>query len=80
MANVLLDEVDKELERRGHRFVHYADDCNVYVRSRKAGVRVLNGMRKRYDKLHLKVNEAKTAVASVLGPKFLVFCFRAEGK
>ncbi len=80
LANVLLDEVDKELERRGRRFVRYADDCNVYVRSRKAGERVLNGMRKHYDKLHLKVNEAKTAVASVLGRKFLGFCFRAGAK
>ena len=50
LANVLLDEVDRELERRGHRFVRYADDCNVYVRSRKAGERVLDGLRKLYDR------------------------------
>jgi len=74
LANVLLDEVDRELERRGHRFVRYADDCNVYVRSPKAGERVLEGLRKRYDRLHLKVNQAKTAVASVYGRKFLGYC------
>jgi group II intron reverse transcriptase/maturase len=71
LANVLLDEVDQGLERRGHRFVRYADDCNVYVRSQKAGERVLNGLRKHYDRLHLKVNETKTAVASAFGRKFL---------
>jgi group II intron reverse transcriptase/maturase len=71
LANVLLDEVDWELERRGHRFVRYADDCNVYVRSQKAGERVLRGLRKLYEGLHLKVNEAKTAVTSAFGRKFL---------
>ena len=71
LANVLLDEVDRELERRGHCFVRYADDCNVYVRSLKAGERVLNGLRQLYDRLHLKVNEAKTAVALATGRKFL---------
>lgn len=71
LANVLLDEVDRELERRGHRFVRYADDCNVYVRSQKAGERVLEGLRKLYDRLHLKVNDAKTAVAPATGRKFL---------
>ena len=71
LANVLLDEVDRELERRGHCFVRYADDCNVYVRSLKAGERVLNGLRRLYDRLHLKVNEAKTAVALASGRKFL---------
>jgi len=71
LANVLLDEVDRELEKRGHRFVRYADDCNVYVRSRKAGERVLKGLRGLYDRLHLKVNEAKTAVAEATGRKFL---------
>lgn len=71
LANVLLDEVDRELEGRGHRFVRYADDCNVYVRSHRAGERVLSGLRKLYDRLHLKVNEAKTAVAQATGRKFL---------
>ncbi len=74
LANVLLDEVDRELERRGHRFVRYADDCNVYVRSQKAGERVLVALRRLYDRLHLKVNEGKTAVASVIGRKFLGYC------
>ncbi|MCB1958425.1 MAG: group II intron reverse transcriptase/maturase [Rhodocyclaceae bacterium] len=71
LANVLLDEVDRELERRGHCFVRYADDCNVYVRSLKAGERVLNGLRRLYGRLHLKVNEVKTAVALATGRKFL---------
>lgn len=75
LANVLLDEVDRELEQRGHRFVRYADDCNVYVRSRRAGERVLDGLRKLYDRLHLKVNEAKTAVAPASGRKFLGYAF-----
>ena len=76
LANVLLDEVDRELERRGHRFVRYADDCNVYVRSRKAGERVLQALRGCDAKLAL-VNESKTAVAKVWGRKFLGYCFRA---
>jgi len=77
LANVLLDEVDRELERRGHRFVRYADDCNVYVRSRKAGERVLQALRGCYAKLRLVVNEAKTAVAPVWGRKFLGYCLKA---
>jgi RNA-directed DNA polymerase len=75
LANLLLDEVDKELERRGHCFVRYADDANVYVRSHRAGKRVMNLLRKCYAKLRLKVNEAKSAVASVFGRKFLGFSF-----
>jgi RNA-directed DNA polymerase len=71
LANVLLDEVDKELERRGHCFVRYADDANVYVRSRRAGERVMALLRRLYGELRLTVNEAKSAVASVLGRKFL---------
>ena len=78
LANVLLDEVDRELERRGHRFVRYADDCNVYVKSRKAGERVLQALRGCYAKLALKVNESKTAVAEVWGRKFLGYCFWAH--
>lgn len=80
LANVLLDEVDKELERRGHCFVRYADDANVYVRSKKAGERVMTLLRKMYGKLHLTVNEAKSAVASVFGRKFLGFSFWAAPK
>ena len=75
LANVLLDEVDRELERRGHRFVRYADDCNVYVRSGRAGERVLAGLTKLYERLHLKVNDAKTAVAPASGRKFLGYAF-----
>lgn len=75
LANVLLDEVDRELEQRGHRFVRYADDCNVYVRSRRAGERVLASLRRLYNRLHLKVNEAKSAVAPASGRKFLGYAF-----
>ena len=71
LANVFLDEVDRELERRGHRFARYADDCNVYVRSLKAGERVMALLKRRYDKLHLQINESKSAVASAFGRKFL---------
>lgn len=75
LANVMLDEVDKELERRGHCFARYADDCNVYVRSRRAGERVMALLRRLYGKLHLTVNETKSAVASVFGRKFLGYSF-----
>ncbi|MBC8741908.1 group II intron reverse transcriptase/maturase [Paraburkholderia sp. UCT31] len=75
LANVLLDEVDKELERRGHCFVRYADDANVYVRSRRAGERVMALLRRQYGRLRLKINEAKSAVASVFGRKFLGYSF-----
>ena len=75
LANVMLDEVDKELERRGHRFARYADDCNVYVRSRRAGERVMALLRRLYARLRLTVNETKSAVASVVGRKFLGYSF-----
>ncbi len=75
LANVLLDEVDKELERRGHCFVRYADDANVYVRSRRAGERVMRLLRRLYAGLHLTVNEAKSMVASVFRRKFLGYSF-----
>ena len=75
LANVLLDEVDRELEKHDQCFVRYADDCNVYVRSRKAGERVLAGLRRCYARLHLQVNESKTAVAPVRGRKFLGYSF-----
>jgi group II intron reverse transcriptase/maturase len=71
LANVLLDDVDRELERRGHTFVRYAGDCNVYVRSRRAGEDVLAVLRQQYAKLRLRINEAKTAVAPVWDRKFL---------
>jgi hypothetical protein len=75
LANVLLDDVDKELERRGHCCVRYADDANVYVRSWKAGERVMALLRRLYGKLPLTVNETKSAVASVFGRKFLGYGF-----
>lgn len=71
LANVLLDEVDKELEQRGHRFVRYADDSNVYVRSLRAGERVMKLLKRLYNKLHLEINASKSAVASAFGRKFL---------
>jgi group II intron reverse transcriptase/maturase len=75
LANVLLDEVDKELERRGHAFVRYADDCNVYVRSRRAGERVMEALRGLYARLRLRVTQAKSAVARVWDRKFLGYSF-----
>jgi len=75
LANVLLDEVDTELERRGHAFVRYGDDCNVYVRSKRAGERVMQALRHQYARLRLKVNEAKSAVARPRERKILGFSF-----
>jgi group II intron reverse transcriptase/maturase len=75
LANVLLDEVDKALEGRGHAFVRYADDCNVYVRSERAGRRVMKALRGLYAKLRLRVNEDKSAVARVWGRTFLGYSF-----
>src|SRR4029077_15635172 len=75
LANVLLDEVDKELERRGHAFARYADDCNVYVSSRRAGERVMEALRGLYAKLRLRVNETKSAVARPQDRKFLGYSF-----
>jgi RNA-directed DNA polymerase len=71
LANVLLDEVDKALEARGYSFARYADDCNVYVGSIKAGERVMAYLRKQYAGLKLQINEAKSAVGSALRRKFL---------
>ena len=80
LANVLLDDVDRELERRGHRFARYADDCNVYVRSRKAGERVMALLKRLYAKLHLTINASKSAVASAFGRKFLGYSLWAAPK
>ncbi len=72
LSNVLLDELDKELERRGHRFVRYADDCNVYVKSKAAGERVMESLERFLgQKLRLKVNRYKSAVARPWERKFL---------
>jgi len=75
LANVLLDEVDKELERRGHAFVRYADDLNVYVRSQQAGERVMASLRKLFGKLKLRINETKSKVTRATASKFLGFSF-----
>ena len=81
LANVLLDEVDKALEARGYSFARYADDCNVYVGSRRAGERVMAYLRKLYAGLKLQINEAKSAVASAFGRKFLGYAlWMAKGK
>jgi RNA-directed DNA polymerase len=76
LSNIVLDELDRELERRGHRHVRYADDCNIYVRSQRAGERVMESIT-RYltTKLKLKVNQAKSAVAQPKERKFLGFSF-----
>ena len=75
LANVLLDEVDQELSKRGHAFVRYADDCNVYVKTMRAGERVMAGLSRLYGGLKLKINEAKSAVAKASQRKFLGFSF-----
>ena len=75
LANVLLDEVDKELEKRGHSFVRYADDCNVYVRSRRAGERVMGLLRRLYSRLKLCINESKSAVDFAKNRKLLGYSF-----
>src|ERR1035437_8980350 len=76
LSNLVLDEFDRELERRGHRFVRYADDSNIYVRSERAGQRVMESV-KRFipDKLQIKLNESKRAVAKPQERKFLGFSF-----
>ena len=81
LANVLLDEVDKALEARGYSFARYADDCNVYVGSTRAGERVMAWLRKLYGELRLQINEAKSAVCSALGRKFLGYeLWEAKGR
>jgi RNA-directed DNA polymerase len=80
LSNLVLDDLDKELERRGHRFCRYADDCNIYVRSRRAGERVMASVsRFLTDTLRLKVNEAKSAVAHPQERKFLGFSISNDG-
>src|SRR5947207_811617 len=76
LSNIVLDELDRELERRGHRFVRYADDSNIYVRSEQAGQRVMKSITRFIEqKLKLKVNEKKSAVARPQQRKFLGFSF-----
>jgi RNA-directed DNA polymerase len=76
LSNLVLDELDRELERRGHRYVRYADDSNIYVRSERAGQRVMESITRFItQKLKLKVNETKSAVARPQQRKFLGFSF-----
>ncbi len=80
LANLLLDDLDKELERRGHRFCRYADDCNIYVRSHLAGQRVMASVtRFLQSRLRLRVNRAKSAVAHVSERKFLGYRLHKQG-
>jgi RNA-directed DNA polymerase len=81
LSNLVLDELDQELERRGHRFVRYADDCNIYVRSKRAGQRVMASLTRFLTRrLKLKVNAAKSGVARPWHRKFLSFSFTAGKK
>src|ERR1700736_775968 len=76
LSNLMLDVLDKELEKRGLNFVRYADDCNIYVRSQRAGERVMAGIESFLSKrLKLKVNKAKSAVDRPVKRKFLGFSF-----
>jgi len=79
LANILLDDLDKELEKRGHKFVRYADDCNIYVKSRRAGERVMASIRRFVEgRLKLKINLEKSAVDRPWKRKFLGFSFTSE--
>lgn len=78
LSNVMLDELDKELEKRGHRFCRYADDCNIYVKSRKAGVRILESLSRFLGRIKLKVNAAKSAVDRPWRRKFLGYTLTVE--
>ena len=76
LANIMLDGIDKELEKRGHKFCRYADDCNIYVKSKKAGIRVMDSVTKLIENnLKLKVNKNKSAVDLVTNRKFLGLSF-----
>lgn len=81
LSNIVLDELDKELEARGHKFARYADDCNIYVRSERAGQRVMGSLRHLItSRLRLRINENKSAVARPHERKFLGFSFTNEVK
>ena len=81
MSNLVLDELDKELERRGHKFCRYADDCNIYVKSQRAGERVLTSVKEFLGKyLKLRINETKSACARVDERQFLGYRLLSEGK
>lgn len=79
LSNILLDELDRELEKRGHRFCRYADDCNVYVQTERAAQRAMDGLTRFLEaKLKLRVNRQKSAVARVWERKFLGYSFTAQ--
>jgi RNA-directed DNA polymerase len=79
LSNIMLHELDKELEKRGHKFVRYADDCNIYVKTKKAGIRVMNSITNFIEKeLKLKVNKEKSAVDRPWKRKFLGFSFTSH--
>ena len=81
LSNIMLDELDKELERRGHQFCRYADDCNIYVKTRVAGNRVMESIKQFLNnKLKLKVNEGKSSVSKVTERQFLGFRLLQNGK
>lgn len=81
LSNIYLDKFDKELEQRGHKFVRYADDCNIYVKSRKAGHRVMKSVTKFLEKeLKLTVNQEKSQVGSPTKRNFLGFCLHTTRK
>lgn len=81
LSNIVLDELDKELETRGHKFIRYADDCNIYVKSKRAGERTMASVQRFVEgKLRLKVNEKKSAVDRPWRRKFLGFSFTSSRK
>ncbi len=76
LSNIVLDELDRELEKRGHRFARYADDCNIYVKSQRSAERVMASVTRYIEKkLRLKVNEEKSAVGLAVRRQFLGFSF-----
>lgn len=81
LSNIMLDGLDKELEKRGHKFCRYADDCNIYVKTVRAGKRVMSTLKTiLINKLKLKINETKSAVAVVNQRQFLGYCLLTNGK
>lgn len=81
LSNIVLDELDKELEKRGHKFARYADDCNIYVRNERAGKRVMDSLRRFITtRLRLRINENKSAVDEPHERKFLGFSFTGKGE
>ena len=78
LSNILLDDLDKELERRKHRFARYADDCIILVKSKRAGNRVMNGITRYLEKLKVRVNRDKSNVVPVQESSFLGFTFKGK--